>query len=273
LSFFQNGDRTEYINYHRIMVSTGSADPADGDFIELGWSFPPPEDAWAQVQPDISLDWFAGQSIYVAFKYTGDCADSWWIDDVTVSNVVESKPISDVAIPLAVLPTVSNLPDMVTFFTARDADGGTLEDLLAVEITDLTVATYGFVKGDLNQIQLAQDPTNGNPYDNLDKVWYTVIPMDAGAARLVAEITATTAVDLDLFWGFDVNGDGLPSADEEYQNSATSTAYEYLSEWGFPVGDYDVWILVQNWLGSGAPLDDITLLSAMCLMNQLTQLP
>lgn len=51
----------------------------------------------------------------------------------------------------------------------------------------------------------------------------------------------------------------LPSADEEYQNSATATAYEYLSEWGFPAGFYDVWILVQNWQGSGAPLDDITL--------------
>ncbi len=210
----------------------------------------------------LDLSDFAGEeTVQIRFHYTAPDWDWYWqVDDVSVDAIVgEGKPISDVAIPVAVLPTAGNLPDMAKFDSHRDADSGTLIDLQAVEITDLTVDTYGFVKGDLNQIQLAQDPTNGSPYDNLDQVWFTVVPMDAGAARLVAEITATTAVDLDLFWGFDVNGDGLPSADEEYQNSATATAYEYLSEWGFPAGFYDVWILVQNWQGSGAPLDDITL--------------
>ena len=37
------------------------------------------------------------------------------------------------------------------------------------------------------------------------------------------------------------------------------TAFEYLTDTGFPVGYYDVWILLQNWSGSAAPLDDITL--------------
>ncbi|GAA5343199.1 MAG: hypothetical protein canaca05_06980 [Anaerolineaceae bacterium] len=259
LSFFENGDYTSDIVYHGILVSTGSAVPADGDFVEVAALSAPPEDAWTANPTLIDLSTYAEQSVYVAFKYTGNCADSWWIDDVMVSNVAAGAPISDVAIPVAVLPTTGNLPDMTKFDSHRDADSGTLVDLKAVEITDLTVDTYGFVKGVKNEIQLAQDPTNGDPYDNLDKVWYTVVPMDAGAARLVAEITATTAVDLDMFWGFDVNEDGLPSADEEYGYSATATAFEYLSEWGFPVPFYDVWILVQNWQGSGAPLDDITL--------------
>jgi len=259
LSFFENGDWTGDLEYHGILVSTGSAVPADGDFVEVAALSTPPEDAWTATPTLVDLSTYAGQSIYVAFKYTGNCADSWWIDDVTVSNVAVGAPISDVAIPVAVLPTTGNLPDMTKFDSHRDADSGTLVDLKAVEITDLTVDTYGFVKGVKNEIQLAQDPTNGDPYDNLDKVWFTVVPMDAGAARLVAEITATTAVDLDLYWGFDVNEDGLPSADEEYGYSATATAFEYLSEWGFPVPFYDVWILVQNWQGSGAPLDDITL--------------
>ncbi|HAE86127.1 MAG TPA: hypothetical protein DCG78_06445 [Anaerolineaceae bacterium] len=259
LSFFENGNWTDDFEYHGIMVSTGSEVPADGDFVEVAALSAPPEDAWTATPTLINLSTYAGQSVYVAFKYTGDCADDWWIDDVMVSNVAAGAPISDVAIPVAVLPTTGNLPDFAKFDSHRDADSGTLVDLQAVEITDLTVDTYGFVKGELHQIQLAQDPTNGSPYDNLDQVWFTVIPMDAGAARLVAEITATTAVDLDLFWGFDLNGDGKPSANEEYGNSATATAYEYLSEWGFPAPFYDVWILVQNWQGSGAPLDDITL--------------
>ncbi len=157
------------------------------------------------------------------------------------------------------MPAAGNLPALAKFESHRDAGGDTLEDLVAVEITDLTVDKYGWVKGEKNEIQLAQDPTNSSPYNNLSEVWYTIVPMDLGAARLVAEITASTALDVDLFWGFDVNGDGMPQETEEYGSSATSTAFEYLTEWGFPAPFYDVWILVQNWQGSGAALDDITL--------------
>jgi uncharacterized repeat protein (TIGR01451 family) len=259
LSFVQRGNWVGDLFYHGIMVSTGSGDPAVGDFVELVQPPAPPEDAWSTTPVVVDLSAYAGQNVYLAFKYVGDCADDWWVDDVVIANQQAGAPISDVAIPAAVLPAAGNLPVLAQFETHRDTGGDTLQDLVAVEITDLTVDKYGWVKGELNQIQLAQDPTNGSPYDNLSQVWYTVVPMDLGAARLVAEITATTALDLDLYWGFDLNGDGLPQASEEYGNSATATAFEYLTEWGFPVPFYDVWILVQNWQGSGAATDDITL--------------
>ncbi len=169
-------------------------------------------------------------------------------------------PISSAHIPAAVLPTTGNIPDWIQFDSYRDAGGGTLTDLFAVEITDLTVETYGFVKGEATTIQLAPDPTNTDAFDDLSQVWYTLIDLTDGAARAVAEITASTAPDVDLFWGIDWNEDGLPSLDELYQASATGTAFEYLSEWGFPAGLPDLWILVQNWAGSGAPEDDITLM-------------
>ncbi len=210
----------------------------------------------------VDLSAYVGETtVTLRFHYVAPDYDWWWqVDDVVVSAIAGTgEPISDVAIPAAVLPAAGNLPALAKFETHRDAGGDTLEDLVAVEITDLTVDKYGWAKGELNEIQLAQDPTNSLPYDNLSQVWYTVVPMDLGAARLVAEITASTAPDVDLFWGFDVNGDGLPQEAEEYGSSATGTAFEYLSEWGFPVEFYDVWILVQNWQGSGAPTDAITL--------------
>jgi len=259
LNFKQRGNWVGDLVYHGIMISTGSGDPTAGAFVELVVPPNPPEDAWSPTPVSIDLSAYAGQTVYVAFKYIGDCADDWWVDDVEVNNLAAGAPISDVAIPAAVLPAAGNLPGLAKFETHRDAGGDTLTDLMAVEITDLTVDKYGWVLGEKHEIQLAQDPTNGLPYDNLAQVWYTVIPMDEGAARLVAEITATTALDLDLYWGFDMNGDGLPQAGEEYGNSATATAFEYLTEWGFPVQFYDVWILVQNWQGSGAATDDITL--------------
>lgn len=256
VTFWERSLYPTWYFYHGAWVSAGSCDPVDGDFVEVA-EYSNASTTWTQQTIDLSD--YEGQDICIGFRYQGNDADNWYIDDIELGPMTAGAPISDVAISVAVLPTTGNLPDMAKFDSHRDADSGTLVDLQAVEITDLTVDTYGFVKGELHQIQLAQDPTNGSPYDNLDQVWFTVVPMDAGAARLVAEITATTAVDLDLFWGFDLNGDGLPSADEEYGYSATATAFEYLSELGFTSDDPDVWILVQNWQGSGAPLDDITL--------------
>jgi uncharacterized repeat protein (TIGR01451 family) len=246
---------------------------------------------WLTVEPvEFAINPGATQEIVITADVSALAADTWAFgnvefvtDDVTPSPFYNvflplvlggsgseepgepsnwnwgDRPISDVAIPVAALPVTSNLPEWVQFESHRDADSGTISDLIAVEITDLTVDTYGFVKGVPNEIELATDPTNGDPFDDLSQVWYTTIDMTNGAARAVAEITATTALDVDLFWGFDLNGDGMPQSNELYESSATATAFEYLSEWGFPVGFYDVWVLVQNWEGSGAETDDITL--------------
>ncbi len=218
---------------------------------------------WMTVTPN-NFTIAAGATQVVTF--TADVSalipDEWQF--VTISFDTDDvhsvgKPISDVTIPAAILPATGNIPGFVQFESHRDAGGAVLSDLVSVEITNLTIDSFGFVKGEPIDIQLAQDPTNDDIYDDLSQVYYTLIPMDLGAARLVAEITATTALDLDLYWGFDVDGDGLPSALEEYDYSATGTAFEYLSAWGFPVGFYDVWVLVQNWQGSGSTTDDITL--------------
>jgi len=258
-NFHEAGQWTSYMAYHGIWVSTGSVVPTDGDYVELSTLAAPPELEWTTSPTMVDLSGYAGQDVYVAFVYAGYDADTWWVDDVDVLNTPIGAPISDVHIPAAVLPTTSNLPGSVVFETHRDAGGGPITDIIGAEITDLTVDLYGFVKGETTNLSLPEDPTNGDIYGDLTEVYYTLIPMDEGAARLVAEITASTAPDVDLFWGFDYNGDGQPSEDEEYGRSATGTAYEYLSEVWFPVSSYDVWVLVQNWDGSGAPEDDITL--------------
>lgn len=210
---------------------------------------------------NIDLGAFADEAaVQIRFHYTAADWDWWWqVDDVkVVADAGDGLAISDVHLPVAVLPTSSNLPALVTFETFRDAGGGTITDLFATEITALTIDTYGFVKGESTDISLPVDPTNGDAYDDLSQVFYTVVPMPS-TARIVAEITASTAPDVDMFWGFDVNGDGMPQEGEQYGSSATGTAFEYLSEIWFPIPYYNVWVLVQNWAGSAAPADDITL--------------
>ncbi len=210
---------------------------------------------------NIDLGAFADEAaVQIRFHYTAADWDWWWqVDDVkVVADAGDGPVISDVHLPVAVLPTSSNLPALVSFETFRDAGGGTITDLFATEITALTIDTYGFVKGESIDISLPVDPTNGDAYDDLSQVFYTLIPMPA-TARVVAEITASTAPDVDMFWGFDVNKDGMPQEGEQYGSSATGTAFEYLSEVWFPTNFYDVWVIVQNWAGSAAPADDITL--------------
>ncbi len=191
LQFLQRGNYVADLEYHGIMVSTASGDPADGDFVEVAIPATPPEDAWTTVPVNVDLSAYAGQEIYVAFVYEGNCADDWWIDDVMIFNqVTGTVPISDVAVPVAVMPVAGNIPDWVAFESHRDTDFATMSDLLAVEITDFSVDTFGFVKGVPVEIQLAQDPTSGDPFDDLSQVYYTLIDMTDGAARAVAEITS-----------------------------------------------------------------------------------
>jgi len=86
LHFWQYENWYSYYDYHGIWVSTGSCDPNDGAFSELVDLGVGVEDTWVQV--DQSLATFAGQTLCIAFRYEGDFADEWYIDDVEINDVV-----------------------------------------------------------------------------------------------------------------------------------------------------------------------------------------
>lgn len=265
LKFNQRGDFTADLVYHGILVSTGSGDPADGLFVEIAQPATPPEDAWTTTPISFDLSAYAGQSIYIAFNYTGNCADAWWIDDVQVVAPAAGVEVADVHIPLAVLPTSSNIPSFVKFTTHRDADSASIDDLTAVEITDGNVWLTGLTVADLETFTLDPDPTNGDPIDDLSQVFVKKFDVPAFTIRLVAEITATTSLDLDMFLYYDMDGDGeLSSDDYLVAQSATATAFEYINgpkDWIFFNQPDTFFIVIQNW--SGAVGDTVTLASAM----------
>ena len=80
LKFWERDRYQTYYEYHGVWISTGSGDPASGDFTEV-WSVDGTA-TWKEVTVDLAS--YNGQSIYIAFKYTGDYQDEWYIDDVTV---------------------------------------------------------------------------------------------------------------------------------------------------------------------------------------------
>jgi hypothetical protein len=82
LSFYDRGAFMTWYEYSGAWLSTGSCDPADGDFVEL-WEVPNTANyAWRQVQLDLSA--YAGETVCLAFRYAGNDAHTWYLDDVRV---------------------------------------------------------------------------------------------------------------------------------------------------------------------------------------------
>jgi len=82
LEFF---DRTQWpgdYGFSGVFVSTGSGDPAEGDFTLIFEIDPLPANIWRSNTLDLSD--FDGETVYLGFRYAGDFAHTWWIDDVLV---------------------------------------------------------------------------------------------------------------------------------------------------------------------------------------------
>lgn len=239
-------------------------------------------DAWADISTDGGTTWTnvhfmsvdeptAGTSYsYDISAYAGGLAQLrfrfmtpgwdwyWYIDNVVVNGFTGSAAVPDTHMTMALVPSAGNLPSLMQVKTYRDAGSNSYDDLQAIEITDSQVTMYGPTEATLDMIMLTQDPNRGDPYDNLADVFYTTFTVPANAKRMVAEITASEAPDVDMFWGSGT----VPSLAAELGRSTSPTALEYLSADNPPAGDY--WVLVQNWASSGpGAVDAITLATAV----------
>lgn len=261
-SFWERSLYASFYYYHGLLISTASCNPADGAFVELEELSAASVD-WAQHTYDLTS--YAGQTVCLAFNYQGNDADNWYIDDVELGPIVAGDPIADAHIPLAVLPTSSNIPSFLRFETHRDAGLETVSDLVAVAITDGNTYESGLVVADLETFTLDPDPTNDDPVDDVSQVFVKKFDVPAYSIRLVAEITASTSLDLDMFLYYDQDGDGvLSSADYQVAASATSAVLEYLNapkDWIYWPSVDTYFIVVQNW--NGAVGDTVTLASAI----------
>ena len=86
VAFWQWERYRENYHKHSIWVSTGNQDPKYDDFVELVEVKPGPESAWEEVR--LGLGDYAGEPIYLAFRYEGDFADEWCIDEVRVTSAL-----------------------------------------------------------------------------------------------------------------------------------------------------------------------------------------
>jgi hypothetical protein len=95
---------------------------------------------------------------------------------------------------------------------------------------------------------LEQDPTPGQPYSgSAGRQTYTV-DVPNGGLYLHAEVLASSADDIDLYVGYDFDGDGSADAAEERCRSTSPTEIESCAIRLPQSGTW--WIMVQNWQSS-----------------------
>lgn len=162
--------------------------------------------------------------------------------------------------PVAITPQNGALcNDAFTIDTRRNAGSILCSGNKSIAITDLTVNIYGLNQGTAMTTSLFQDPTNGDPYDNLNDgtVTFITVTVPAGAKRMVAETVASEAPDIDLY----VGTGNMPSAGTQMCASTTATGIEYCNVMDPAAGTW--WILIQNWSASGSPPDQVDFVYAV----------
>ena len=187
-----------------------------------------------------------GESTQLTFTAsTADVAiDDWLFDQVLVESMSRHAPHAH--FPVAAKSKLAELPRAIEITAVQETDSVTLGGLKAIEITAATVAVTGLAPSTIYTGALVSDPTNGTPYDGgfdptVAGQQLFMLDIPEGATRLVAQITESASVDLDLFIG---TGE-TPSDATELARSATGSALEYISYVAPPAGK--LWVVVQNW--------------------------
>jgi hypothetical protein len=92
LFFREYGTYLTLYEGHALLVGpSSSADPDDGSWtLVAAADVMEPEDSGAWLLGHaVSLSSFAGGEVRVAFRFTGDIADNWWIDDICVASTAD----------------------------------------------------------------------------------------------------------------------------------------------------------------------------------------
>lgn len=180
--------------------------------------------------------------ISVAANVTGAPEGETLFGRITLTP--DNPDIPTITMPLAVVPADAVLPGEVEITTRRNAGSHLVTGIQSNEVTDFTGSMLGMVPGTRDEGSLDQDPTNGDPFDDLSQVDVYQIEVPDGATRLVSESIEFEMPDLDLFVG---QGDTPGEASLECA-STSPTAMEKCDIADPEPGTW--WVVIQNWGGS-----------------------
>ena len=192
----------------------------------------------------------------------------WSFAELTLTT----KNVPAAHLPIAVFPGGAAQP--VNISTTSTTGSHTKTVTADIEIQRFSSVVSGLAKGQVIQRQIVQDPTSGGipgsgtgligiltPYEAVAGTFFITMDVPQGARFLMSEITNSTAPDVDLFVGLDLDNDNAPDEAEEVCRSASGVWQEKCILKAPAAGKW--WILVQNWASSPALIDNIELTAAV----------
>lgn len=205
------------------------------------------------VQPADGFSIPAGgtQKLTVTVKPSITSGGAWQFGRIIMETdgvFANGKAVSASAFTLAAKAPASGstLPGELFLDTDNASGEYTFVDVYnSEEITAFNTTRFGLVPATTYAFELAQDPTNSDPFDDIDQVWYVKTTCPSNQQRMVVEVLETTATDLDVFVG--VGNVPVEALMKAY--SANPGSMEYLSIFQ-PTFSGTCWIMVQNWEAS-----------------------
>ena len=190
------------------------------------------------------------KTITVHVTPTGDDWQFGRIKFYTAYEFSSGKPVSSTAMSLAVKGKTSgstmpgeffeNISEPIGSYTFKNQKNATA-------ITSMSNARYGLSPATVVTLNVPQDNTPTEIYDNQSEVGIIYTTCPSNQKRLVVEVLGTNAKDIDLYLG---NGSN-PHESLQKAYSADVGPYEYFNQitptW--PTGS-KCWILVQNYEAS-----------------------
>ncbi|GAB4193290.1 MAG: hypothetical protein Tsb002_23660 [Wenzhouxiangellaceae bacterium] len=175
-----------------------------------------------------------------------------WVDGMVV---LQSPGAPAQRLQVTVLASGGDLPEIVDIATANSRDRDNLGLTGLTEIPHGNWDASGLVAAELASFNIVGDPTQDFPFDSPTGTAIQLREVPVGAAMLVAQTNQSTADDIDLFVGLDLNGDGLPAEEEVLCFSVSFDSLERCVINNPQPGNY--WIVLQNWQASGVGPDTV----------------
>jgi uncharacterized repeat protein (TIGR01451 family) len=206
---------------------------------------------------------YGDQEISVSVDVSNMPDNEWVFASFSLGDFAGVLPAA--RFPIAVIPATYVGPDSLDIPTRRNAGSIGLEDLYAIEITDLTVDYLGLVRQTVVNFNVNEVPNPGFPEIFFQAgVNATEIAVPVDTPRLVVEIIETTSPDLDMLVLFDSDDDGIPEQSDIDGNQCQSAAGGSLEACDILNPVPGRWFaLVANFEESGSPPDDVTLYTAV----------
>lgn len=152
-------------------------------------------------------------------------------------------------LPVGILVAPAELPSGAAFESVTNRGRDTLIVPEVIPLDEFVVRTSALVRPEQREASLSQDSTRDDPFDGPSGTETVLVDVPADSLLLHAETFDSQASDVDLFVGFDADGDGEPEASEEVCQSRSLNDLELCDIERPAAGTW--WIVVQNWASSG----------------------